>query len=792
MHVTVSIFENARTNRATRETVDFGSFLDDFKQPAVSDLEPTVENAKTLKKGAPAFSPALFKEDARKKANVEQAQVLAFDIDSPIDAREISDRLRRRGINYAIHHTTSAGFSVAVNGQGGVHVLIPLARTVDHETYLRYWDEAASIFHGIEIDRSKRGAESLFFVPVIFSAHRKDYYFDACVDGTSLGASGFKPFRPELSLKDKYAREVREASQKHVTLNRVAFTYGLLGLGLEETRTQLLEALRDNVVSTTVSDWNAAEHTLVGAWTDGNGQREAENARPKYVPAEAKGTGKRVLKEACVAIGKGEELGACAYRVGQFVPHVLAYEHALDALKEAWERAKNHDTRSLADAVSELVGGLDNGVRAPKGLHEEWTKELKLTPDGLGYHAGENNVHVVLEKHPELLGLSAFDVRDGAPVYLSEPPWHAGRKLAYPRRLVDADRQHAAIWVRDKLGVPNVSPKVALTALIDIANGSQHDALLQYYKSLPSDSQVDLLEGLLIDTMGADDNAYVRAVTKRWLISIVARQFVPGCKVDHMLITIGDQGLRKSTFFQELFPLELQDQSFTDTLNMLKLDKDQVIKLARYAVVEIGELSALNKSDIETVKMAITQRRGDERAAYAALHAQYPRRAVFCGTTNKDEFLRDPTGNRRFWPVPINSDVDLEKLRTLRNKVWAQAVSAYLRGEVWYLTKKEENLAAEMRERHEEQDVLTEAVRALLTKWPGESKYEEPTNKMQPWQLEGDSVVRVRVGQLMGKLGADLTNMTVQRRVSDCLRRLGWRSRNEWHDKVSYRIWYKR
>lgn len=790
MHVTVSIFQNARTSRASRVTADFASFLDDFRQPAVSDLEPTPEHAKSLKMGAPAFSPALFKEDARKKANIEQAQVLAFDIDAHIDAREISDRLRRRGINYAIHHTTSAGFSVAANGRGGVHVLIPLARAVDHETYLRYWDEASTIFYGVEVDRSKRGAESLFFVPVIFGAHRDKYFYDAVTDAVCLGASGFKPLRPELSARDRYVREVRDSTQKHVTVNRCAFTLGLLGIPLEEAKAELLGALHDNVTSAPVLDWYAAENTIIKAWTDGHAHKEAEDARPKYVPKQAQTTAKRVLKEMGAAIGKGDALSTCAFRVGQFVPHALEYEKALDALKEAWERAKSHDTRSLADAVSELVAGLDAGVRAPVGIHDEWMKELKLTPDGLGFHAGENNVHVVLERHPVLLGLSAFDVREGAPVYLSEPPWHVGQKLTYPRRLADSDRQRCARWVREELGVANIAPKVALTALVDIANDSQHDALLEYYKALPNEDSTELLEALLIDTMGAEDNEYVRAVTKRWLISIVARQFVPGCKAENVLIITGDQGLGKSTFFREIFPAELQRQAFTDSLSVLHLNKDQVLKLGRYAVVEIGELAAMSKSDIETVKMVVSQQEGDERAAYAMLNAQYPRRAVFAGTTNRDEFLRDPTGNRRFWPVAISTRLDLEKLRIVRNRVWAQAVSAYRRGEPWHLEEEEEKLAVVEREDHEEQDTLSEKVQALLNEWPGDSKYEDPNYKMLEWQLEGTRVVQIRLGQLLLRLGCELTNKPVERRLADCLKKLGWSSKSVKRDKVVYRVWY--
>jgi len=781
MHVTVSLFDNARTSIAARETIAFEAFLADFREPVTSELEPSAENARVLKLSAPAFAPAVFKEDRRKKANIELAQVLAFDLDEAVDAHELSARLRRRGISYAIHSTTSGR---------GVHVLIPLARAVDGPTYLRYWDEARSLFYGIEVDMSKRGPESLFFAPRIFEARRRDYYFDAVTDAPYLGASGFRPFKPDLTGVDRYVHEVQTCSQKHTTVNRNGYILGLLGLELEDVKTRLLDALRANVVSEVVSDWTAAENTIVSAWQDGHAQREAEEARPKFIPDAAKSTGKRVLKEATKGIAKGESLSAWGFKVGQFVPHVLEYASALDELKDAWERAKNHDTRSLDDAVREIVSGLDSGKRAPVGVHEEWQRDLKLTPDGLGFHPGENNVHIVLKKHPDVTGCAVFDIRDGAPVYLTEPPWLREQKLTYPRRIADSDKHNLAQWVRDELGVVNVKPLTALDALIDVASASKHDALLEYFKALPSTETTDTLETVLIRTMGAEDTPYVRAVTKKWLIGLVARQFLPGCKVDNVLVLVGKQGTAKSMFFQEIFPKEFQEQAFTDSMELKRLNKDDVIRLSRYACAEIAELVGMSKADVEAVKMAITQRIGDERAAYARLALRYPRRAVFGGTTNREEFLRDPTGSRRFWPVRVSHELDLSALRALRSQLWAEAVGAYRRGEQWHLTGAEEASATEVRESHQEEDALTEKVRDLLTEWPGDSKFEDPTYAMAAWQLDGRRVAKIRLGQLLLKLGYDLGDKPRERRLADCLHKLGRAPKTVKAGGVLYRIWY--
>lgn len=787
MHVvSVSLFSSAKDNQAVRVTVPWREFLEDLKRPIVSELDAEKENVPALKKSAPAFAPALFREDHRKKANVETAQVLTYDIDEPVDAAELGARLRRRGVAFAIHHTTSAGFDVAETGRGSVHVLIPLARPVDHESYLRYWDEARAWFHGIAVDASKRGPESLFFAPRIFEAHRACYFFDADVDAPMLGDSGFLPFRADAKGVDRYVGDVRGAGhkEKHVALNKSAFLMGLAGVGLEDTKTRLVEALHANVTSEPVSDWYAAERTIVSAWDDGAAQKDANDSRVRFVPEGAKRTGRKVLKEAVKEIGRGESLREWAYRVGQFVPHVIEYEGALDALKKAWEGARGgHDTRALGDAVRELVGGLDAGRLRPLGLLDEWKKGLKMNADGLSVTGSENNIHRCIKQHPALLGLVAYDVREGAQIYTREPPWLVGdgggkghSQALYPRWVQDSDKNLLAEWVCDELDVPNVSPRTALDALIDHASRSQHDGLLDYFNALGVDSGTDVLESILVRTLGAVDSAYTRAVTRKWLVGLVARQYEPGCQMDNMLVLVGDQGLGKSSFLRGLFPKALQKQCFDDTLSLSRFGRDEVVKLSKLALVELGELASMAKSDIESVKAIVSSQKGHERAAYARLAQRYERRAVFAGTTNAPDFLRDVTGNRRFWPVPVRAPLDRGVLDETRDRMWAQAVAAYRRGENWYLGAEEERLADDVRQEHEEADSWDDQIVALLSgQWPAPTKYEDPLHAMLAWQLDEHGRVHfVRIAQLADKMGLDLSDRRNERRLGARLRKLGW------------------
>lgn len=790
MHITVSVFDNVKDNTAVRETLDFDAFLEEFRVPLVEkELAATAENVKVLKQYTPAFSPAIFIDDKRKKLNVEAAQVLAYDIDQAVDARELSDRLRRRGISFAIHHTLSAGFSVAETGRGSVRVLIPLSRPVDHDTYLRFWDETRSLFHGIEIDMSKRGAESLFFAPKIFAEHQETYYFDCVTDAPCLGASGFKPLR-DGSLHD-YVRDVREARQKHVVLNKSAYVLGLLGWHLEAVKAQLLQALRDNIVSEPVLDWDAAEHTIERAWEDGAAQRQEEEARPRFVPARTFAIAEKVLASAQQKVQKGGSVRVAGYEVGRFVPHCLEQRRVTDLLTEAWKASRGSTATSLGEAVHLLVQGLEAGRRAPRGLYDEWKKKLRLAADGISFHAGEKNVFTCIEEHPDLMDVITFDVRENAPMYRVRPPWAQG-ETGFPKRVVDADRQRIASWVSDELQVPTISVHSALLAVRDYAHDHPSDAFLDYLRGLPNTGEVDLLETWLIRLIGAEDTPYVRAVTKRWLISVVARQFVPGSKADHMLILVGRQGCGKSTLLRELFPERFQHVCFTDHIDIANIDKDEAIKLSRFAVCEVAELAALKRADIEIVKAVVSQQRADLRAAYASLHDQYPFRAVWAGSTNKEDFLRDVTGHRRFWPVPVRGTLDRELVRSLRDALWSQAVSAYLRGERWHLTAEEESWAREVQEEHEEVDPYLEVVRELVGKWDPDSKFAGTGERTLSWQLDSEGkLIYVRLGQLLGRLGVDLSNRVIERRISDCLRKLGWVTRRIKKDGLVYRVWYQ-
>lgn len=194
----------------------------------------------------------------------------------------------------------------------------------------------------------------------------------------------------------------------------------------------------------------------------------------------------------------------------------------------------------------------------------------------------------------------------------------------------------------------------------------------------------------LIDYMGAENTPYVRAVTRKTLVAAVARIYEPGIKFDSVLVLNGPQGCGKSTFFAKLGKEWYSDSL---TISDMKDGKTAAEKLQGYWLLELGELAGIKKVDVETVKSFVTRTDDKYRQSYGTTVESHPRECVIVGSTNSEGgFLRDVTGNRRFWPVHVTGkgkhrgwDLTPETV----DQIWAEAISIYKDGEELYLKGKE-------------------------------------------------------------------------------------------------------
>lgn len=238
-----------------------------------------------------------------------------------------------------------------------------------------------------------------------------------------------------------------------------------------------------------------------------------------------------------------------------------------------------------------------------------------------------------------------------------------------------------------------------------VATERAYHPIKEYLDSLPEWDGVQRVDTLLIDYFGAEDNIYTRAAIRKTMVAAVARIYHPGTKFDSVLILSGPQGIGKSTFFSKL-----AGDWFSDSLTITDMrDKSGPEKMQGYWILELGELAGMRKADTDTVKSFISRVDDKYRASYGLTVENHPRQCVIVGSTNAESgFLRDITGNRRFWPVRVSGDSPRKSWQITDDEVeqiWAEALALYRRGEKLYLNSEEEAIATrEQREAMETDD----------------------------------------------------------------------------------------
>lgn len=191
------------------------------------------------------------------------------------------------------------------------------------------------------------------------------------------------------------------------------------------------------------------------------------------------------------------------------------------------------------------------------------------------------------------------------------------------------------------------------------------------------------LDGWLTRYAGVEDNAYTRAVGAKVLLAAVRRVRVPGCKFDNVMVLEGEQGVGKSSLIRVLCP---NGDWFSDTPLGNTESKEAALALRGRWIIELGEMSVLKRSAVESLKQFVSSGTDKVRLPYERMTKSLDRQCVFIGTTNQAEYLMDATGNRRFWPIKVRG-VDLEGISLVRDQLWAEAAHRESEGESLTLPK---------------------------------------------------------------------------------------------------------
>jgi len=337
------------------------------------------------------------------------------------------------------------------------------------------------------------------------------------------------------------------------------------------------------------------------------------------------------------------------------------------------------DPTARAIIEKELQGATGLGARAlalPKALvradpteaaKSEW---FNLDINSNGQPLGNmNNATTLLEKGKSELYFDEFKCR----------------VIGNGKEWTDADDLALTLKIQRIHGITNMQRHTVTDAVIAYAHRNCRNPLLETLSSYVWDG-VPRIELLFVRGVGAADNEYNRAVGKNFMRSMTARVINPGCKVDTMPVLEGGQGKMKSTFLRDLATQEYFGE-ISENLD----SKDFKQSLQGKLIMEMAELDAMNRADVTRVKQTLSCAVDRYRPSYGRHVQDFPRQGVLAGTTNHDDWNRDDTGARRFWPVRCEQ-IDLEWLKENREQLFAEAVHDVHAGRTWWEMPKEATL----------------------------------------------------------------------------------------------------
>lgn len=384
---------------------------------------------------------------------------------------------------------------------------------------------------------------------------------------------------------------------------------------------------------------------------------------------------------------------------------------------------------------------------------------FRLDLDGKGRpHLNIDNMARILEADPALKDIAWYDTFH-LRIFTGLAPGTASipKDAQYSREWEDIDDLRITAYLQGEMKLPKVTDELIRKSVNYYSKLTTKNEAKEWMESLKWDGR-PRINNFMSDALGAEHSIYMRAVSKNFWLTLTARIYSPGCKVDNMVVFEGPQGVGKSRALAAI-----GGKWYLDWCGDI-YEKDFYLALQGKLVVEFSELDSFGKSDVTHIKSVISRRSDQYRSPYEARSISHPRQCVFVGSTNEPEWIKDQTGGRRFWPVKCDL-IDVSYIEKHRDQLFAEAVARYKEQETWW--EMPASTIAEQEARRQSDEWEPEVSGYLAS---------------QP--LGGLSMSQIAEGAL--DIKPDKLDMRTQWRIGQCVRRSGWIKRPTKFGKLWY------
>lgn len=411
--------------------------------------------------------------------------------------------------------------------------------------------------------------------------------------------------------------------------------------------------------------------------------------------------------------------------------------------------------------------GNDDGEDAPEGtpwwLKGNWDKVKKR------WLVSRKTVIAALQHDESLSGVVAYNELTNTVQSRRAWPW----PHSVPGEIKGIDGLLLGNYLSDTYKLPALSKASLEEAIQTVAYAERFHPIKEWLVGLKWDG-TPRLDKWLVHAIGETPQSlknpalfeYLTLVGRYWLMGMVQRVMEPGCKFDYCPVLEGAGGLRKSTLVMTLGGKKY----FSDTPFDMSRGKEAQEQVQGIWLYEIAEMSAMSKADVNAIKAFISSMVDRYRVAYGTTVESFARQCVLVGTTNDDQYLRDRTGNRRFWPIPVRHTINTEWVAKVREQLFAEAFALYLQGTRYTPTaEQEERLFKPMQDSRLIETAVESRLMQLLTRDAHEAS-------ASATGIHVDAKF-VRIDQLVVALGSDVakSSAALENQIRGWLKQQGWK-----------------